>query len=74
MPEGTVKWFQANKGFGFVRTVEKDGKEDIFLHKKNLNNSSRIPKTGEKVRFDIMIDHKNRRFAANLAHIDHENK
>jgi len=30
MVEGTVKWFRADKGFGFV--VCEDGDKDVFLH------------------------------------------
>lgn len=46
--EGTVKFFNRTKGFGFI-TV-KDTEEEIFVHKSNLNDKVR---EGDQVTFDV---------------------
>jgi len=56
---GTVKWYQADKGFGFV-TVE-DGGRDIFLHKSALKRSNLdgvLP--GQRVRMSVLETAKGR--------------
>ncbi|MFI3252073.1 MAG: cold-shock protein [bacterium] len=51
MLKGTVKWFDSEKGFGFILTDE--GK-DLFVHYTGINASGhRVLETGQKVSFDI---------------------
>lgn len=53
METGKVKWFNDEKGFGFI-TPEKGGK-DIFVHRnnvENLNNNESL-KDGDEVEFNI---------------------
>ncbi len=52
MSTGTVKWFNADKGFGFI-TVE--GAKDIFVHYSSIQtNGFKTLVEGAKVSFDIV--------------------
>jgi len=51
MSEGKVKWFNENKGFGFI---EKDGGGDLFVHFSAIQASGFKTLTeGQRVSFDI---------------------
>ena len=50
---GSVKWFNVNKGFGFITT---DAGEDVFVHFRNINNTGygRVSlDEGQKVTFNV---------------------
>lgn len=52
MALGTVKWFNASKGFGFVTPDE--GGEDLFAHFSAINmNGFKSLKEGQRISFDI---------------------
>ncbi|MFI8829318.1 cold-shock protein [Streptomyces sp. NPDC053431] len=52
MATGTVKWFNAEKGFGFIQ--QDEGGPDVFVHYSGIAGSGyRELREGQKVRFDI---------------------
>jgi CspA family cold shock protein len=51
---GTVKWFNATKGFGFI---EQEGGEDVFVHFSAIQSSGyRELQEGQRVEFDVEND------------------
>ena len=58
MNKGTVKWFNAQKGYGFI-TNEGTG-EDVFVHFSAIvSDGYKTLEEGQKVTFDIEQDPKN---------------
>jgi cold shock protein len=63
MTQGTVKWFNGQKGFGFIQPA--DGGNDVFVHisaveragMSNLNE-------GQKISFDVVPNPKNGKSSA----------
>ncbi|GAA0193023.1 MULTISPECIES: cold-shock protein [unclassified Aeromicrobium] len=52
MATGTVKWFNADKGFGFIAPDE--GGEDVFAHFSAIQaNGYRSLEENQKVEFDV---------------------
>ena len=50
--QGTVKWFNEDKGFGFIE--RSDGGEDVFLHYSALGQSGfKTIAEGARVEFDV---------------------
>ncbi|MGF1573861.1 MAG: cold-shock protein [Sumerlaeia bacterium] len=51
MQHGTVKWFNDQKGFGFI--TPEDGGKDIFFHHSNINAEGyRSLEEGQKVQYE----------------------
>ena len=51
MAEGTVKWFNDAKGFGFI---EQDGGQDVFVHHSAIQTDGfRSLAEGERVKFEV---------------------
>ena len=67
MSNGTVKWFNNDKGYGFIANDE--GGDDVFVHFSSIQiDGFKTLKEGQKVTFDIEDDPKNedKKRAANV--------
>jgi len=63
MAAGTVKWFNATKGFGFIQ--QDDGGKDVFVHISAIERAglSHLAE-GQKVEFDVATDQRSGKQAA----------
>mgnify|MGYP003919918533 FL=1 len=65
MAKGTVKWFNATKGFGFI--APEGGKKDVFVHITAMERAGiRQLADGQAVTFDIEAGRDGRESAINL--------
>ena len=66
MPTGTVKWFNEQKGYGFITSDE--GGKDVFVHISAVERSGlRGLAEGQKVSYEIQADRRTgKESAANL--------
>ena len=63
MTTGTVKWFNSQKGFGFIQPEDAD--KDVFVHISTVERAGMDTLTeGQKVSFDIVADRRTGKAAA----------
>lgn len=56
MANGTVKWFNDSKGFGFI---SQENGVDVFVHQTSIQSEGfRTLAEGDKVEFDVITDQK----------------
>lgn len=65
MPQGTVKWFNAQKGYGFIQP--DDGSTDVFVHISAVQRAGLGDlNEGQKISFDEEPGQKGKTSATNL--------
>ena len=66
MANGSVKWFNGTKGYGFI--APDDGGADVFVHISAVERAGmRDLKEGQKVAYDLEVDRRrNKSSAVNL--------
>jgi CspA family cold shock protein len=67
---GEVKWFNAEKGFGFIRPEGADRTGDVFLGSAALDHAGLPePQAGDKLTFIIGYDRRDRPRAEDVARV-----
>jgi CspA family cold shock protein len=57
MTQGTVKWFNGQKGFGFIQP--DDGSKDVFVHISAVERAGmNTLNEGQKVSFEVVADRR----------------
>ena len=63
MATGTVKWFNGQKGFGFIQPI--DGGNDVFVHISAVERAGMSTlNEGQKVSFEVVADRRSGKSAA----------
>ena len=63
MSTGTVKWFNTQKGFGFIQP--DDGGKDVFVHISAVQRSGmQTLNAGQKISFEVVQDKRSGKAAA----------
>lgn len=69
MATGVVKWFNPEKGFGFIQPDE--GGSDVFVHISAVERAGvRSLPDGQKIQYDLEEDRRGRSSAVNLVLLD----
>ncbi len=65
MSNGTIKWFNSTKGYGFIQP--EDGTKDVFVHISDVERSGiGTPQEGDKIEYDLQRGQQGKMSATNL--------
>jgi CspA family cold shock protein len=65
MPTGTVKWYNAQKGFGFIQP--DDGGKDAFVHVSAIERAGMGDLTeGQKISYELVTDKRSGKMSADM--------
>lgn len=68
MATGTVKFFNATKGYGFIEPAE--GGKDVFLHISAVERAGlQSPNEGQKIKYDLETGRDGRTSAGNVSYL-----
>ena len=68
MATGTVKWFNATKGYGFIEPAE--GGKDVFLHISAIERAGlAAPQDGQKIGYEVASGRDGRTSAENVEYL-----
>jgi cold shock protein len=63
MSNGTVKWFNGQKGFGFIQP--DDGSKDVFVHISAVERAGMgVLNEGQKISFEVVADRRSGKSSA----------
>jgi CspA family cold shock protein len=69
MSSGTVKWFNAQKGFGFIQP--EDGSKDVFVHISAVERAGLSTlNEGQQVTFDVVADRRTGKSSADNLRVE----
>lgn len=69
MSVGTVKWFNATKGYGFIQP--EDGSKDVFVHISAVQRAGlQGLREGQKVKYELQMGRNGKSSAENLSVAD----
>ena len=68
MATGTVKWFNATKGFGFIQP--EDGSKDVFLRISAVEGAGlQSPADGQKIQYELESGRDGRNSAGSISYL-----